>query len=103
MAVGHSPRRLGVAVGALLLVVLGGVVLWQWPAASVPVQVLTPRPLVHSVVATATVQTRHRANAGVQMAGKVIAVNVAEGDRVRAGQILLQLDDREARSATAAR
>ena len=102
MAVGHSPRRLGMAVGALLLVVLGGLALWQWPAASVPVHALAPRALVHSVVATATVQTRHRANAGVQMAGKVIAVNVVEGERIRAGQILLQLDDREARSTTAA-
>ena len=101
MAVGHSPRKLGVAVGVLLLV-LGGLALWRWPAASVPVQSLAPRLLVHSVVATATVQTRHRANAGVQMAGKVIAVNVAEGDRIRAGHTLLQLDDREARSVSAA-
>ena len=27
---------------------------WLWPAAAVPIQVLQPRELVHSVVATAT-------------------------------------------------
>ena len=101
MAVWRSPRRLWVAGGALL-VLLGGLWVWLWPAASVPVQTLVPRVLVHSVVATATVQTRHRANAGVQMAGKVTAVNVMEGDAIRAGQTLLQLDDREARSSAAA-
>jgi HlyD family secretion protein len=98
----RSPRRRGVAAVVLLLVALGGWLAWWWPAAKVPVLVLAPRVLVHSVVATATVQTRHRANAGAQVAGKVAAVYVLEGERIRAGQTLLQLDDHEARSAAAA-
>lgn len=101
MPISRSPRRLGVAA-ALLLIALGGWWAWWWPAAEVPVLVLKPQVLVHSVVATATVQTQHRANAGVQVAGKVAAVYVMEGERIRAGQTLLQLDDREARSALAA-
>ncbi len=98
----RSPRRLGVAAALLLLIALGGWCAWGWPAVKVPVLVLKPQGLVHSVVATATVQTQHRANAGVQVAGKVAAVYVTEGERIRAGQTLLQLDDREARSALAA-
>jgi len=55
--------------------------------------------MVHTVVATATVQTPHRASSGVQIAGKVAAVNVQEGDHFRRGQVLLSLDDREAQAA----
>jgi HlyD family secretion protein len=60
------------------------------------------REMVHTVVATATVQTQHRANSGVQISGKVVAVNVMEGDRFRQGQTLLRLDDREAQAALTA-
>jgi HlyD family secretion protein len=102
MPIWRSPRRLGVAAALLLLIALGGWWGWWWPASEVPVLVLKPQVLIHSVVATATVQTRHRANAGVQVVGKVAAVFVMEGERIRAGQTLLQLDDREARSALAA-
>ena len=100
MAFWQSSRRLWLTAAGLLVVglALGA---WFWPAPSVPVQALQPRELVHSVVATATVQTQHRANAGVQIAGKVMAVEVMEGDRIRQGQVLLRLDDSEMRSALA--
>jgi len=88
--------------GGVLLVAVVAVVLWQWPGASVPTQVLAPRELVHSVVATATVQNQHRANAGVQIAGKVLAVHVMEGDHFQRGQKLLSLDDSEARASMVA-
>ncbi len=94
-------RRLWVAGGMLLLVLMGLGAWMSWPD-SQPVLVLKPRELVHSVVATATVQTQHRANMGVQIAGKVQAVNVTEGERFHAGQILLSLDDSEAHSNWAA-
>jgi HlyD family secretion protein len=100
MAFWQSSRKLWLTAAGLLVVglALGA---WFWPAPSVPVQALQPRELVHSVVATATVQTQHRANAGVQIAGKVMAVEVMEGDRIRQGQVLLRLDDSEMRSALA--
>lgn len=103
MADWHGFRKLGGGWGlvwaALLLALLAAGAWWWWPAAAVPVQQLQPRELVHSVVATATVQTQHRANLGVQIAGKVQAVRVTEGQPVQAGQTLLELDDLEARSA----
>ena len=97
----RSTRRLWLLGGALLAVLLG-LGAWLWSPVTVPVQVLKPRELVHSVVATATSQTQHRANAGVQIAGKVLAVPVKEGERFQQGQTLLQLDDSETRSALAA-
>ena len=101
MVVWQSSRRRWLIAAGLLAV--GGVAgLWLWPAPSVPVLVLEPRELVHSVVATATVQSPHRANLGVQIAGKVLAVEVQEGERVGRGQALLRLDDGELRSVLAA-
>ncbi len=98
MAMWHSPRRLWLGTGFLLaaLLALG---YWLWPASAVPVLLLSAREMVHSIVATATVQTQHRANAGVQTAGKVLAVNVTEGAHFKAGQTLLQLDPHEAKLA----
>ncbi len=91
-------RRWGVAGGVVLAGVLGWAA-WQWSTPSVPVQTVQSREMVHTVVATATVQTPHRASSGVQIAGKVAAVNVQEGDHFRRGQVLLSLDDREAQAA----
>jgi len=86
----------------VLLVALLALGAWQWPGTSVPTQVLASRELVHSVVATATVQTPHRANAGVQISGKVLAVHVMEGEHFQRGQKLLSLDDGEARASMVA-
>lgn len=102
MADWRSARRHWLVLGLVLAALLSAGAWFLWPAAAVPVQLLQPRELVHSVVATATVQTQHRANMGVQIAGKVQAVNVTEGERFQAGQTLLRLDDNEARSAWAA-
>jgi len=75
---------------------------WRWWVPSVLTQTVQARELVQTVVATATVQTQHRASSGVQIAGQVRAVNVMEGDRIRQGQILLSLEDSEAQAACAA-
>ena len=88
-----------VTAAAALVLLLGSVyfLYWRWDA--VRIVVVQPQELVQSVVATATVQTRHRANMGVQIAGTVEEVPVMEGDTFKSGQLLLQLDDREARAA----
>ena len=87
------------AAGGVVLMLAGYTVGWgeRWT-----VTTLQRHELVQSVVATATVQTRHRATVGVQMAGTVVAVQVMEGDRIQPGQGLLQLDDRELRAAAQA-
>ncbi len=103
MAGSRGSRQLWTVLGvALVLALAFAWAAWRWYGPSVPVQTLQPREMVRSVVATATVQTPHRASSGVQIAGKVRAVNVMEGDRFRQGQILLSLDDAETQAALAA-
>jgi len=99
MADWRSLGRLGWGWGVVLAVLLAFGAWLLWPAAAVPVQLLQPRELVHSVVATATVQAQHRATVGAQIAGKVQSVQVTEGEHFQAGQILLRLEDNEARAA----
>jgi len=98
MILGRKWQGLGkwrVLTAAALALVLALLSYGFWRETSWPVVVLQPQELVQSVVATATVQTRHRANVGTQVAGTVVDVKVLEGDRFRAGQVLLRLDDRE--------
>ena len=59
-------RRLGMAVGVALVLTLAGIA-WRWFEPSLPVQPMQAREMVHTVVATATVQTQHRASSGVQI------------------------------------
>lgn len=55
--------------------------------------------LVQSVVASGHVEAPYRVNIGSQITGVVVNVPVAEGQSVRAGDILIVLDDHEARAA----
>ncbi len=51
------------------------------------------------IVASGHVEAPYRVNVGAQITGSVAKVPVAEGQTVRAGDILVVLDDREAKSA----
>ena len=102
IGLGSVKRRWWWVVSAALGLVFVFLASVFWRGERWPVTVLAPQELVQSVVATATVQTRHRASIGVQMAGTVVAVSVTEGDRIQTGQSLLRLDDREVRAAVAA-
>ncbi len=56
--------------------------------------------LIRSVVAVGQVLSPFRINIGSQVTGTVARVAVAEGQSVTAGQLLIQLDETEARAAT---
>ena len=56
-------------------------------------------PLRQSVVASGRVRTPERIELPPQLAGRVMAVEVREGDAVAAGQALIRLDDREWKAA----
>ena len=56
-------------------------------------------PLRQSVVASGRVRTPERIALSPQLAGRVVAVEVREGDVVDAGQPLIRLDDREWKAA----
>lgn len=85
---------------ALALGVMCGV--WAWPRlVGSPVQTVavTPRDLVRTLVATGRVEAPHRVELGAQIVGTVARVAVEEGQAVKAGQRLVELDDRELRAA----
>lgn len=65
----------------------------------VPVVAVVQRDFVQSVVASGRVQTPHRVDVGAQITGTVVAVPVAEGQTVRAGEVLVELDATELRAA----
>lgn len=54
---------------------------------------------VQSVVASGHVEAPFRVNVGAQITGVVVEVPVSEGQTVKAGDVLVRLDDREARAA----
>lgn len=64
-------------------------------AVSVPVAEAVRRDLVVPVHAEGSIRARHAADILVERSGRVRAVHVREGQRVRRGQLLISLDDRE--------
>jgi HlyD family secretion protein len=65
----------------------------------VPAVTVERKPLVQRVVATGRVLVQNRIRLGTMAAGIVSCVNVDKGDRVKAGDLLVELRDDEARAA----
>ena len=94
-------RRLiawAVATGVVVVAVLG----WTLgrPPAAASVQVQTA-PLVRTLQFSGRVTTLSRVEIGSTVTGRVAVVTVREGDAVKAGQLLLRLEDDEWRAALA--
>jgi HlyD family secretion protein len=79
------------AIAALFLVALKGK-----NVVGIPVE---RQDLLQTVVTTGRVTSLARVEVGSQIIGSVAAVRVDSGDRVKAGQVLVQLRDDEARAA----
>ncbi len=75
----------------------GGTRLVRGP--TVPAYVVARGPLVQTVVASGRVESPRRVEIGSQVTGTVASIPVDEGQAVKAGQLLVALDDREARAA----
>jgi HlyD family secretion protein len=87
------PRRLALLAAGLLLALAA----WRLVRApEVAAWAVESRPIVQRVVATGRVRPPARAALASLAVGRVRAVAVREGDRVVAGQVLLELDDAEA-------
>ncbi len=61
--------------------------------------VVSSGSIVQTIVASGHVENPHRISLSAQVTGTVSDVPVAEGQAVKQGQILLQLEDSEAKSA----
>ena len=94
-------RRRRTIVALLVVIAVGA---WGVSTARSPrVRAVRPerRDVVESVVASGRVLAPARVSVGAQVGGVAKAVAVREGDRVKAGQLLLELDDRELQAAVA--
>lgn len=89
---GRSMALLGVLAPLLALFIY--VALRSGPLAPVPVTVATveSRPLSPAMFGIGTVEARYTYRIGPTVAGRVKMVNVNVGDRVRAGQLLGEMD-----------
>jgi HlyD family secretion protein len=85
-------------VGVAALVGLGYVG-WQWWLGPITaVEVLKRQDVVQTMVASGHVQSPHRTDVSAQVTGRVVAIPVAEGQWVRQGQTLIELDSSEAQA-----
>jgi membrane fusion protein, multidrug efflux system len=63
---------------------------------AVATEIATPAPVAESYEAVGTVSSKTSAVLSSRAMGRVLAVHVREGDRVRAGQLLVEIDARDA-------
>lgn len=68
-------------------------------AAPVETEILARRSIRSSVLASGQLEHEDEVNLMSEEIGRVTQLNVAEGDRVKAGQLLLQIDDETPRAA----
>ena len=94
-------RRPGLWILAIVLVVAGVGAFLFWRGPSVATTVANRKDLEQHVVASGRVWVPTRVQLSAQTSGLVIAVGAAEGQRVKAGDLLVQTDDAEARAAVA--
>ncbi len=71
------------------------------PPVAVRTVVVTPETVERRITATGALEPQARVIVAAQQEGLVTAVRVREGDRVRAGETVIELDDRELRAQLA--
>jgi multidrug efflux pump subunit AcrA (membrane-fusion protein) len=98
-------RRRSLLVPALLLLVALAGAGWGWRTwlQAVPVEVVHPwrGAALEAVYATGVVEAIDTARIGTMVAGRIDQLAVEEGDTVRAGDLMAQLDDRQPRQRVA--
>lgn len=82
-----------------LLLLAGALVGARLYGSAVPVYTVKRGDLVETVVASGKVRSPQRVELGSQITGKVARIPVAEGQTVRAGEVLIRLEDSELRAA----
>jgi HlyD family secretion protein len=90
---------------AFLVAAIVGAGLWFGPrlilGAEVSVAAVTQRDFIQSVVASGHVEAPHRVRIGTQITGTVKRVPVTQGQVVKAGQVLVELESAELQAAAA--
>ncbi len=92
----HRWKLLAALLAAVVLAALG--VRW-WRGPQMVAETVVRRDFVQAVVASGHVETPHRVDIGAQITGTVARVPVAEGQSVRTGDALVELESAELRAA----
>jgi len=91
-----AAKHWGKALFVLLLLALGVLFGPRWLLGpQVPMETIEQRDFVQTVVASGRVETPHRVDIGVQIAGTVSRIPVVEGQTVAAGDTLIELEASE--------
>lgn len=99
---GHRrPGRRWFVAAAVGVVLVAALLVWRLLPARVEATPVVRRDVARSLVLTGRVRPPARPLLGASVGGTVREVLVREGDQVRAGQLLLRLDDDEAGAAVA--
>ena len=89
----------GQLLWGVLFLFLGAAALRWWVGPQVQTEAVQRRDLLQTVVASGRVETPHRVDIGAQITGTVARVPVAEGQVVKAGDVLIELVSTELQSA----
>jgi len=93
---------------ALVILAAAGVAVWMWARPTgVPVQIATARAIAGDgggaagsiLDASGYVVARRQATVASKITAKMVALEIEEGDHVKAGQIIAKLDDTNIRAA----
>ena len=92
-------RNKKILIGLLIVVVLGAIVyanlaFTRTPGTTVSAEKIEKRDLESIVSASGTIQPIRQVNVGAPTAGTVVELDVREGDVVKKGQFLMQIDPR---------
>jgi len=94
-------RRPGLWIAVVLVVVVGVAVLIRARGPAVHTTAASRRDLEQHIVASGRVRVPTRVQVSAQLAGLVVAVGAVEGQHVKAGDLLVQIDDSAERAAVA--
>src|SRR5436190_20908388 len=96
-----SRKNILIVIGVILLgAAVVGANLWyrRTPGATVTVEAIKTRDLEAIVSASGKIQPKRLVNISADTPGRVVNLAVNEGDRIRKGQFLLQIDPKSLRT-----
>lgn len=92
-------RVLWIAAAAVVVVLIAGLLLRPAPPPKLLTTVVTRGDIVRTVVATGTVEATDLVSVGAQASGQIRSLKVKLGQKVRAGELIAEIDSTNQRNA----
>jgi macrolide-specific efflux system membrane fusion protein len=92
-------RALWIAAASVAAVVIAGILLRPSPPPTLLTTVVTRGDIVRTVVATGTVEATDLVSVGAQASGQIRSLKVKLGQKVRAGDLIAEIDSTNQRNA----